>query len=137
MKNIVMDHVNLTVASFKESVEWYKNIFGFELVEEGLDQGKPWGIVRNGNHMLCIYEEPEGIPLDFNNPAHARFHQIYHFGLRIRDRAEWEKTLAQFKPKVLYGGAMRYPHSTSWYVKDPTGYEIEVSYWDNDELKFG
>ncbi len=138
MKNITIDHLNLSVRNFEESAIWYKNVFGFEKVEEGTDEkGKPWGILRNGNFMLCIYEEVEGMVLDYNKPEHARFHQIFHFGLRVRDEKEWQQTLNEQKLKVFYGGAVRYPHSQSWYIQDPTGYEIEVSCWDDNEISFG
>ena len=29
-----------------------------------------------------------------------------------------------------------YPHSRSWYVYDPTGYEIEVVSWKGDRVAF-
>ena len=38
---------------------------------------------------------------------------------------------------VRYGGAVSWPHSTSWYVVDPTGYEIEVALWNEDRVTFG
>ena len=63
-------------------------------------------------------------------------HRIFHFGIRVHDRADWEARVSREKIHVEYGGAYRYPHSTSWYVKDPTGHQIEVAYWDGDEVTF-
>ena len=31
--------------------------------------------------------------------------------------------------ELEYGGLVRMPHSDAWYVKDPTGYSIEVALW--------
>ncbi len=33
---IKLDHINLTLANLKQSIEWYGKIFGFELVESGI-----------------------------------------------------------------------------------------------------
>ena len=135
IKKATFDHLNLTVTSFKDSVEWYGKVFGFKLVEQGMDQDGPWGVLRSGDSMLCIYESPKRLNLD-DSAEGERFHQIYHFGLRVDDRATWEATVKTHGIKLCYGGAIRYPHSTSWYVTDPTGHNIEVSYWDEDEVKF-
>jgi len=29
-----------------------------------------------------------------------------------------------------------FEQTVNWYVKDPTGYEIEVALWSNDEIMF-
>jgi hypothetical protein len=85
--------------------------------------------------MLCIYESPDRTSPDDDETE--RFHKIYHFGLRIHDRDAWEATLHERKLRTHYGSPMRYPHSTSWYVTDPTGHMIEVALWDNEEVRFG
>lgn len=59
-----------------------------------------------------------------------------HFGLRITDADEWLETVDREGLEVLYGGEVAWPHSTSWYLTDPTGYEIEVALWDRDRIAF-
>lgn len=39
--------------------------------------------------------------------------------------------------EVRYGGEVRWPHWSSWYVLDPMGYEIEVALWEGDQVAFG
>ncbi len=136
MKVKHLDHLNLSVSNFDETVDWYKRIFGFTLVEDGVRAGVRWGIIKGGESMLCIYEHPEREYADFDDSRLHNFHGINHFGLRITDRKEWEDTVKREKLKVAYGGAVDYPHSTSWYVTDPTGYEIEVALWNNDQISF-
>jgi hypothetical protein len=63
-------------------------------------------------------------------------HGINHFGLRITDEKAWQRTLAAENIEVLYDGPVRWPHSTSWYILDPTGWEIEVALWDKDTVAF-
>ena len=70
------------------------------------------------------------------DPGADGHHGPAHFGLRGVDRDAWEATLARERVPVGYGGAVRWPHSTSWYVTDPTGYEIEVACWDDDRVRF-
>ncbi|MCO5142324.1 MAG: VOC family protein [Oligoflexia bacterium] len=134
MKNKVsIDHLNLSVKNFKESYHWYKSIFGFELVEEGIEENGPWGILKNGNSMLCIYEFPKRVAMvkDSDN-----FHQIFHFGLKVENREYWQHLLKENNLKTYYGSPIRYSHSLSWYIKDPTGYMIEVSSWDENKIQF-
>jgi catechol 2,3-dioxygenase-like lactoylglutathione lyase family enzyme len=128
-----LDHLNMSVASFSESADWYRRVFGFEKVEEGVYDGRPWGILRAGDALLCLYEHPErGTP----DPEEHGHHAPAHFGLRIDDREAWEETVRREKVRVEYGGPVRWPHSTAWYVSDPTGYEIEVALWDGDRVRF-
>ncbi len=128
-----LDHLNLTVKNLDESKLWYENLFGFFEVESGVRSGVKWSILRSGDAMLCMYEHPE-----LENPDHndGENHKIYHFGLRINDRNQFESKLKRHKVAVEYGGAIRYPHSTSWYISDPTGYEIEVALWDENRVRF-
>ena len=127
------DHLNLTVRDLGETADWYRRVFGFERVEEGTWDGVPWAILRSedgqGEAMLCVYERPElGAP-----DADGRHHRVRHAGFRIRDRAAWEAVLAR---EGLASEFIPYPHSESWYVTDPTGYEIEVVLWKDGRVRF-
>jgi lactoylglutathione lyase len=121
-----LDHLNLQVGDLADSIRFYRDTFGFEPVERGRHDGTPWAIIRSGEAMLCLYEQTDLRPGAGLN----------HFGLRISDEAEWEETLARTRVPVRYGGAVRWPHSTAWYVKDPSGYEIEVVLWHDDAIRF-
>ncbi len=129
-----IDHLNITVHSFAETAAWYGRVFGFEIVEKGdSEKWGPWGVLRSGDAMLCIYERPEH---RFEDVRAQGIHGVAHFGLRVSDRAEWEATIERESVTVSYGGPINNPHSTAWYVNDPTGWEIEVTYWNNDTIAF-
>lgn len=134
LKNI--DHINLTVANFDETVAWYGRVFDFEVVEDGLQEGLRWGVIRSGEVMLCIYERTDCHFEDRFALRERGLHGLNHFGLRITDQAAWEETIVREKLTVLYSGPIEWPHSTSWYVTDPTGYEIEVACWHDDTISF-
>ena len=132
-----LDHLNLTVRDLGESAAWYRRLFRFELVEEGVRDGVRWGILRSGGGrgtaMLCLYERPQYGAADPEALGGLRLHGIRHFGLRIEDEAEWR---ALVEREQLQTEALRWPHSTSWYVNDPTGYEIEVAHWNQGRIEF-
>jgi hypothetical protein len=71
--------------------------------------------------------------VDADTMSERGLHRVAHFGLRITDKAAWQEMLKQEKPHFHW----RYPHSESWYVTDPTGWEIEVALWDDDTIRFG
>lgn len=135
--NASLDHLNLTVRNFEETVAWYGRVFGFTLVEQGVEDEGPWGIIRSGDSMLCVYERPTREAPRRGSEA-ERFHLVNHFGLRLaqRDRARWETTLKDEALPTFHGSPLRYPRSTSWYVKDPSGHMIEVSVWDDERVVF-
>lgn len=134
MKNNIakLDHINFTVENFNETVKWYKNIFNFDLVESGFNlKGNKWGILKSGDTMLAITEYP-------NRKSYIddSYHKVYHFGLRLIDKSEWLKKLKAFRLETFYSSPVNYPNSTSWYVKDPTGHEIEVAIWNQNKVIF-
>jgi hypothetical protein len=80
--------------------------------------------------MLCLYEDPERTLLSAHKDAEPTYHRIFHFGLRLRDRAREGLVIDD-------GSPWSYGHSTSWYLQDPTGHQIEVAIWDQDQVRFG
>lgn len=131
-----LDHLNLTVRDLEESLEWYGRVLGFERVEGGVQDGTPWAIARSGDALLCLYEHPDYRFLENDDRRGAGTHGMNHFGLRITDPEAWERTVEREAVPVHYGGAVSWPHSTAWYISDPTGYEIEVAHWKDDRVAF-
>jgi catechol 2,3-dioxygenase-like lactoylglutathione lyase family enzyme len=125
-----LDHLNLSVINFEETAEWYRRMLGFEIVEQGIQHGQPWGVIKNGDAMLCIYQHPDWGGHDKDAIGEAGFQRVSHFALRITDRAQWEAVMKREKPKLYYGGEVNWPHSSAWYIQDPNGYEIEIALWD-------
>lgn len=133
---VKLDHINLTVTNIRESMEWYKKAFGFEFLEGNLQHpDEPWAIVGKDDSMICMYEDRKLKPA--SEVGEGEFHRIYHFGLRISDKSKWDENVRENGIRVLYGGVHQYPNSLSWYVVDPSGHEIEVSYSEGEALKFG
>jgi hypothetical protein len=106
-------------------------------VEEGLQDGVRWGVIRSGDAMLCIYEHAERRHLDRFELGDHKLHGMAHFGLRITDENEWLETIERENLPLLYDGVIQWPHSLAWYITDPTGYEIEVALWKDGRIDFG
>ena len=132
---IKLDHINLSVKDLKNSIDWYGRVFGFELVESGITaNGKKWGIVAFNDYMICMSEFAERTDADKIEDRSA--HQIFHFGIRVSDLNRWNQTVKDHQLKLYYGGEIKYPTSKSWYVHDPSGHEIEVSYTEQGRMQF-
>ena len=126
-----LDHLNMTVRDFEESAAWYERIFGFEVVERKEMDGLPWGVLRCGETMLCLYERQDHTFLNRFQLRERGLHGMAHFALRIDNRQEWMEVMEREGIEVNYDGEVDWPHSRSWYISDPTGYEIEVVLWDH------
>ena len=131
-----LDHLNLSVVDLEQSTDWYGRVFGFTREEQGLHNGVPWAILRSGEAMLCLYEEPTREFIGHEDLRERGLHGLNHFGLRIDDREAWEALIEREGLVVRYGGRVDWPHSDAWYVVDPTGYEIEVVLWHDDRVRF-
>lgn len=112
-----IDHLNLQVKNLKESVDFYNNLFGFSVLkEQPEDESK---IIGNDKVKLCLYESP-----DFKGYKKNGF---YHFGLHIENFADVIQKCTEMNVQVLYGGPVQWEKSKSVYIKDPNGYEIELT----------
>lgn len=133
-----LDHLNLSVADLAETARWYAQVFDFEEVERGIDDdGQPWAILQSGQALLCAYQRPGASFVDrFARKARGE-HGIAHFALTLSDRVEFERRVKTLGLRFSYGdGPIRYPASTSFYLVDPTGYPIEVVFWDEGRPRF-
>ena len=113
-----IDHVNMKVKNLNQSVEFYKNLFGFEIKQEE-NQNKadaPSKIIGNDTIKLCLYEVPQMSPEG----------GIAHFGFNIANFDDVIAKCKELQVPILYGGIVDWEKSKSVYIVDPSGYEIEL-----------
>ena len=65
-----IDHVNMFVKDLQESVDFYSNLFGFELKKEQPEQDSK--IIGSDTVKMCLYENPEMVRIKGIN--HVGFH---------------------------------------------------------------
>ena len=112
-----LDHLNFEVKNLEESVSFYNQLFGFVVLKDQPDQNSK--IIGNEKVKLCIYEI-EG----FKGYSKKGFH---HFGLHIENFDEVLTKCEEMGIKIYYNGPIKWEKSTSVYIQDPNGYEIELT----------
>lgn len=120
LKATSIDHVNMKVKNLEQSVKFYKNLFGFEVkVEENFPNKSnvPSKIIGNDSIKLCLYEDPKMSPEG----------GIAHIGFHIENFEKVLEKCKEFDVEILYGGPVTFEQSKSIYIKDPDGYDIELS----------
>lgn len=115
-----IDHINMYVKNLDETVHFYEKVFGLKEYESGLgSSGAPYKIIGLSDSLfLCLYED--------KNLGNVK-ETINHFGFHVDDIDKKVELLKSNNIDVLYGGVVDYGKSKSVYIKDPSGYEIEIS----------
>lgn len=118
LKATSIDHVNMKVKNLEKSVEFYKNLFGFEIKQEENPNKTdvPSKIIGNDTIKLCLYEVPEMSPEG----------GIAHFGFNITNFDDIMEKCKELDIQILYGGEIDWEKSKSVYIVDPSGYELEL-----------
>ena len=117
LKTNGIDHLNMEVTNLNESVEFYNQLFGFTVLKDQPEENSK--IVGNEKVKLCLYETEE-----FHGYTKKGFH---HFGLHIKNFEDLMQKCRDMEIEIFYGGPLKWEKSTSIYIKDPNGYEIELT----------
>ena len=112
-----IDHLNMEVINLNETVEYYNQLFGFTVKMEQPEENSK--IIGNEKVKLCLYQTE-----DFHGYTKNGFH---HFGLHIENFEEVMNKCKEMGIEIFYGGPLKWEKSTSFYIKDPNGYEIELA----------
>jgi len=112
-----LDHINLEVNNLAESVTFYKDLFGFEVRKDQPEENSK--IIGNDAVKLCLYETA-----GFERYEKKGYH---HFGIHIANFDDIIEKCEEMNLKIYYGGPLEWENSTSIYIQDPNGYEIELS----------
>ena len=114
LKALSMDHANMFVKDLDESIDFYQNLFGFEVKKEQPEQDSK--IIGNDTIKLCLYENPEMVFVK----------GINHFGFHIENFDQIVEKCEKMDVPMPYGVIER-ESSRSVYITDPKGYEVELS----------
>jgi len=109
-----LDHIRMYVSNIDASVHFYSTLFGFKIYE---DDGL-FKIIGNDAVKLCLQE--------VDVPIKSNVNGFQHFGFYVENFQETKKFLRE---KGIF------PHETHWeetdsssmYIEDPDGYQIELS----------
>jgi len=112
-----IDHLNLEVIDLEKTVNFYSELLGFEVKKEQPEEKSK--IIGNDKVKLCLYENK-------NMQKYVK-KGFAHFGLHINNFEDIIKKCEVMNLKIYYGGQLEWEKSSSIYIQDPNGYEIELS----------
>lgn len=109
-----IDHINMTVKNLAGSIEFYRSLFGFEILKEQAEWKSV--IIGNSRIKLCLYEDP-GLVIGEG---------LNHFGFHVENFGDIRKKCIEMEVSMPYD-TVNWEKSKSVYIVDPSGYEIELS----------
>lgn len=130
--DISFHHVGISVANLDESIDWYKNMLGFEEVmrmDQGMTEDKmSIGHIRRGNCYIELFQVVGSKPLpEYRRDPNADFgvQGLKHFALQVSDVQAVIKELKAKGVEVAFG-----PIDTSGicfaFIRDNSGNAFEL-----------
>ena len=128
--DIEINHVGISVASLEESVDWYVEMLGFELVRPintDPDSAMTIALLRRGSFNIELFEIEGAAPLPEyrrDPSADLRVHGLAHFAFRVEDA---RAVLAELESNVveIVFGPNESERSIFFFVSDNSGNSFE------------
>ncbi len=117
LKTTGIDHVNLQVKNLADSIKFWQTLLGFEVLEEFPEVNG--AIIGTKEAKLALYENSELDDVERQGFSHVGFH--------IENFDEAKAFCQQNDIPILYEDTVNWPNSTSLYIRDPSGYEVELT----------
>ena len=114
-----IDHVALNVKSLTTSADWYKKVFGFEIVHKWTTT---W-MVGNRTIRLGLFQRPNAVPVaDLDNTV-----AITHLAF-LTDRRGFDDAQACLRSlQIPFDPPDDSGIAYSIFVKDPDGHDVEIT----------
>ena len=120
MKHLItngIDHINLMVINLEQTTNFWKELLGFETLEELPEENGR--IIGNKKALLALYEIKGMKKYKKNGFSHVSF-QIKNFSFI-------ETKIKEMGLEMKYNKVFQWKNSRSIYIEDPNGYEIELT----------
>ncbi|WP_340558556.1 VOC family protein [Streptomyces sp. GSL17-111] len=124
--NLQTGHVGLNVTDMNRSLGFYRQVFGFDVLAEGKEDGRRWAFLGRGEHlMVTLWQQSEGV---FATDRPGLHHLSFQVDTVEEVRAT-ERTLRELGAAFRYDGVV--PHgenatSGGIFFTDPDGTRLEV-----------
>lgn len=119
--------VRLKVKDVKRSLAFYKEVIGFNVLNETKHTAE---LTADGKNVLLSIEQPPNIA-----PKQQGTTGLYHFALLLPDRSDLGRVLQHLVNLNIPLGASDHHVSEALYLNDPDGNGIEI-YSDRDASKW-
>jgi methylmalonyl-CoA/ethylmalonyl-CoA epimerase len=126
-----IDHVGISVADLEESVNWYVEKLGFELVrpiDRTPDSPLTIARIRRGNFTIELFEIEGAAPLpDYRRDPSAdlRVHGLAHFAFEVDDAVAVMKELESKGVEIVLRPREDDVGATFFFVRDNSGNSFE------------
>lgn len=118
-----VSHVHLKVEDLIRSVQFYKEVVGFTILEQTKTLAK---LTADGKNTLLTIEQPEDVL-----PQQGRATGLYHFAILLPKRSDLADFVYHCVERGIRLGSSDHLVSEALYFHDPDGNGIEV-YTDRD-----
>ncbi|MFC4559564.1 VOC family protein [Virgibacillus kekensis] len=115
---VYVGEVNINVTDLETSLEFYKRIIGFQVLEQTNNKAV---LTADGKTPLLTLEQPDGVL-----PKEDRKTGLYHFAILLPDRSQLSSFLNHIARTGIRLGASDHYVSEALYLSDPDGNGIEV-----------
>ncbi|MBM4763022.1 VOC family protein [Bacillus sp. B15-48] len=111
-------HVNVKVENLQRSIEFYKNVLGFDILEQTASTAK---LTTEGKTSFLSLEQPEDVV-----PKQGRTTGLYHFAILLPAQSDLANIVVHLANKGIRFGSSDHLVSEALYLHDPDGNEIEI-----------
>lgn len=118
-----VSHVKIKVQNLKKSIQFYKEIIGFDILEETTTTAK---FTTDGKTSILSIEQPENAM-----PKQGRTAGLYHFAILLPTKEDLVNIVVHLAENGVRLGSSDHLVSEALYLNDPDGNGIEI-YIDRD-----
>jgi len=122
--NFYVSHVQLKVSNLERSIDYYKTILGFNVLEQ--TETAAYLTVDGKTSLISLEETANALPLRRGQTG------LYHFALLLPTRRDLGNFIQHIIQQNVRAGAGDHHVSEAFYLNDPDGNGIEV-YADRPE----
>jgi catechol 2,3-dioxygenase len=116
-------HVKIKVENLQRSLKFYKDVLGFDILEQSISTVK---LTSDGKTSILSLEQPDNVI-----PKQGRTTGLYHFAILLPERSDLAKIVIHLVNKGIKFGSSDHLVSEALYFNDPDGNGIEI-YIDRD-----
>ncbi|GAA0301964.1 catechol 2,3-dioxygenase [Gracilibacillus halotolerans] len=111
-------HVKINVQDLQRSIQFYKEIIGFEILEQTSTTAK---LTTDGKTSILSLEQPENA-----KPKQGRTSGLYHFAILLPTKTDLANIVVHLVENGIRLGSSDHLVSEALYLNDPDGNGIEI-----------
>lgn len=111
-------HVKINVQNLNRSLQFYKDILGFNILEQTASTAK---LTTDGKTSFLSLEQPENVI-----PKQERTTGLYHFAILLPEQKDLANIVVHLVQNGIRFGSSDHLVSEALYLNDPDGNQIEI-----------